>query len=342
MVRSRWRPRPHFTALASDQDAGDQVRYSLGADVNLQAPVNTGASIDPATGVFTWVANDEGTYVVHVIASDLKGIQAIQDVSITVGDAVPKASTVPALSGAIGQPLTLQGSYTSPAPGDVYSLTWHVTADNGQVLSDGTGPSFTFTPLDDGTYTATFTVTDVDDGSKSTATATATATVTVASVGPLASPLPPTQTANAGTRVSLMGSYSDAINSFDVYTFNWQVSVGGQPFALPAGTVTNAPSFSFTPPDAGAYALTFTVTDEANHSSGTTMTLNVQDVPPTAGFVNNGASAEGAAVTARFSNPFDPAAAVMAAGFHYSYATDPSQLADHYGDATAVTSTSTI
>jgi hypothetical protein len=62
-----------------------------------------------------------------------------------------------------GSMVTLSGSFTDPG-NDSYSVLWHVVASNGQVIADGHGSSFNFTPNKYGTYTVTYTVTDDDGG----------------------------------------------------------------------------------------------------------------------------------------------------------------------------------
>jgi Ca2+-binding RTX toxin-like protein/6-phosphogluconolactonase (cycloisomerase 2 family) len=63
-----------------------------------------------------------------------------------------------------GEWVELNGAFTEPGSKDTHSFLWQVLADNGQVVPDGTGQDFSFTPADNGIYTATFTVTDNDGG----------------------------------------------------------------------------------------------------------------------------------------------------------------------------------
>jgi PKD repeat protein len=64
-----------------------------------------------------------------------------------------------------GSGVTLNGSFSDAGSLDTHSLLWQVVASNGQVVADGTGSSFSFTPVDNGTYTVKLTVTDDDGGS---------------------------------------------------------------------------------------------------------------------------------------------------------------------------------
>src|SRR2546421_11087279 len=83
---------------------------------------------------------------------------------------------------------------------------------NGDVIADGSGQIFSFTPHDNGTYTVTFTVTDKDGGAGS-----ATAVVTVLNVAPTVS-AGADQTVAEGSSVTLSASFSHP-RSFDTQTF---------------------------------------------------------------------------------------------------------------------------
>src|SRR5207244_7068199 len=98
---------------------------------------------------------------------------------------------------------------------------WHVVSSNGQVVADGSGQGFSFTPNDNGTYTATFTVTDDDGGVGSSSVV-----VTVNNVAPTAN-AGADQTVNEGSAVNLAGT-STAPGS-DTWDYNSpEVSSNGQ------------------------------------------------------------------------------------------------------------------
>src|SRR5205823_12119492 len=63
-----------------------------------------------------------------------------------------------------GDTVNLFGTFTDPGSADTWTYNWHVVSSNGQVIADGSGQNFSFTPNDNGIYTATFTVTDKDGG----------------------------------------------------------------------------------------------------------------------------------------------------------------------------------
>ena len=57
--------------------------------------------------------------------------------------------TIPA-----GQSVTLTGTYVDPDANDTHSYAWTATDASGQVVADGTNPTFTFTPPSAGIYTS--------------------------------------------------------------------------------------------------------------------------------------------------------------------------------------------
>jgi parallel beta-helix repeat protein len=312
----------HFQTQATD-DHGDVVHYGIRAVAGSSNPFPAGAVIDPITGDFNWDATDEGTYAVELVATDTSGNSATQDLTITVTDAAPHIEPIANQTVNEGTPVSLFGTASSPAPGDTYSYGWTITLGN-QTVASGTGQNFTFTPGDDGNYTATFKVTDVDDGTFSTAAAT----ITVNDVAPTVQALP-AQTDNEGTPVSFTGSYTDP-GTVDSQTFDWHVvATNGQ--VIPDGIETN---FSFTPSDNGTYTVTFTVRDADGVLAGSAATtVTVNNVAPTAVLPASLTVNEGSNSSLAFTNPFDPSTADTSAGFHYSFATDPSLLATSYAAA---------
>jgi hypothetical protein len=67
-----------FTATATDPDEGDTLTFSLGAT----APA--GASIDSATGVFTWTPTAAGTLTFEVTVTDAGGLTDTKQVTVDV------------------------------------------------------------------------------------------------------------------------------------------------------------------------------------------------------------------------------------------------------------------
>ncbi|MEO1617598.1 MAG: PKD domain-containing protein, partial [Planctomycetota bacterium] len=59
-----------------------------------------------------------------------------------------------------GTLVSLLGTFTDPNANDMHQYFWNVTAENGDVIPNGTSQDFQFTPGDNGTYVVQFTVTD--------------------------------------------------------------------------------------------------------------------------------------------------------------------------------------
>src|SRR5205823_424785 len=118
---------------------------------------------------------------------------------VTVLNVAPTVSAGSAQTVTEGSPVSLHGTFSDPGSLETFTFTWHVVSSNGQVIADGAGQDFAFTPVDNGTYTASFTVTDSNGGATSS-----TAVVTALNVAPTAS-AGPAQTVNEGSPVTLHG-----------------------------------------------------------------------------------------------------------------------------------------
>ena len=153
-----------FTANASDPDQGDVLTYTLDAG----AP--GGASINPATGQFTWTPGETdgpGVYTITVRVRD-DGVPALSD-SNTTQIAVYEVNLAPTLA-SIGDwsidELTLLTFTASASDSDIPTNTLTYTLDagapSGASIEPGTG-QFTWTPSENqgpGVYSITVRVSD--------------------------------------------------------------------------------------------------------------------------------------------------------------------------------------
>jgi len=155
----------NFTASATDPDSGQTITYSL-----IGAPA--GASIDPATGVFSWTPTDDNptatpadAYTFTVRATDSADPAAFdeQEVTVTVSNVAPTITSVSGPAGPIGisggsASANIAVTFTDPGSGDTHVTT--IACGNATSASGGT---CTYTAA--GVYTVTATVTDDDGGS---------------------------------------------------------------------------------------------------------------------------------------------------------------------------------
>ncbi|MGE5612038.1 MAG: tandem-95 repeat protein, partial [Bacillota bacterium] len=139
-----------FTATGHDVDAGQALVYSL-----VNAPA--GATIDPATGVFSWTPGYEaaGSYQFNVVVADsgAPSQAASRAVTVTIRDVPLTAPITAPAGGQEGSPL--DASYGGVAQAGM-SFDWSVRKDGvaytlpaGTVTSQST---FRFTPSSEGNY----------------------------------------------------------------------------------------------------------------------------------------------------------------------------------------------
>src|SRR5205823_162896 len=139
-----------------------------GADTwtyNWHVVASNGQVIADGSGQnFTFTPNDNSTYARRFTVTDDDGGVGTSSVVVTVNNVAPTASAGANRTVNEGSAITLFGTFTDPGSADTWTFNWHVVSSNGQVIADGSGQNFTFTPTDNGIYMATFTVTDDDGG----------------------------------------------------------------------------------------------------------------------------------------------------------------------------------
>ena len=155
--------------------------------------------------------------------TDAAGMSATQTVAFQIDNVAPTVNAGPDQTATEGSPVTLHGSFFDPGVQDPHTLSWSYSSTNGQ-MGSGSGDTFNFTPLDNGTYTVTFTVADDHTSASDSATVTVLNAAPVANAGL-------DQTVNEGQAVMLTGNFTDA-GPLDTHTFDWHVvSNNGQTIA---------------------------------------------------------------------------------------------------------------
>lgn len=199
-----------FTAHASDSDTPAQtLTFSLSS-----AP--PGATIDPATGVFTWTPTEEqgpGSYALTVVVTDngSPALSASRTFNVTVNEvnSAPALDAIPDQTVNEGATLNFTAHATDsdlPAQTLTYSLS---SAPTGAAIDPNTGV-FSWIPTEaqgPGTYPVTVVATDNGPGAL---TASRTFNVTVAEVNsaPQFTPISD-QTVQQGSTVTLTVQASD-------------------------------------------------------------------------------------------------------------------------------------
>src|SRR5207249_1539740 len=160
---------------------------------------------------FSFTPNDNGTYTATFTVTDDDGGVGSSSVVVTANNVAPTANAGANKTVNEGSAVSLAGTFSDPGA-DTWTYNWHVDSSNGQVVADGSGQNFSFTPNDNGTYTATFTVTDDDAGVGSSSVVVAdTLPTSTANAGA-------NKTVNEGSAVSLAGTFSDP--GADTWTYN--------------------------------------------------------------------------------------------------------------------------
>jgi len=260
------------TAIALGVNANDIAGANDPLTFAWSVTKNGNAFASGSGASFTFTPNDNGEYVVTVVADDGDNGTATDSKSIAVTNLNPTVAITgaPATSPE-GTSATL-GSSASDAAGvnDPLTLTWNVTK-NGSPYASGTGVGFTFTPNDNGEYIATVVADDGDGGiamdSKTIAVTNVNPTVAI-SGAPASSP--------EGTAITLSANAADAAGANDPLTFAWSVTKNGSAFASGSDT-----PITFTPDDNGEYVATVVVSDGDGGSATDSKNIQVTNVNPT-------------------------------------------------------------
>lgn len=178
-----------------------------------------------------------------------------------------------------GTTLTLCGAYTDVGTLDTHTVDWHVVASNGQIIADGTGSTYSFTPDNNGpagsaaTYIVTYTVTDNYGGVGSAPPFV----VTVVDAPPTIV-LTGSATTRAGTPFTLtMGAITDP-GILDVVT-GYKIDWGDgtvQDFSGAGSPVNVSKSHTYAGGASTTYIVSVTLIDnDGTHTGAGTFTANI-------------------------------------------------------------------
>ncbi|PYX69807.1 MAG: hypothetical protein DMG78_20980, partial [Acidobacteria bacterium] len=168
-----------FTRSVSFTDPGADV-WTATVDYGDGTPVAILTTPTPSSPLaLNHLYSDNGHYGVVVTIMDDDGGSATQSFAVNVTNVAPTVNAGADQTVPEGTPVTLLATASDPGANDALTIQWIVTASNGQVIAPATGNSFTFTPIDNGTYQIAVTVTDKD-----LATATDQVLITATNVAP--------------------------------------------------------------------------------------------------------------------------------------------------------------
>ncbi|MEK6801410.1 MAG: putative Ig domain-containing protein [Nitrospirota bacterium] len=266
-----------FTAVSSDADLpANTLTYGL------QGTIPTGASIDPSTGVFTWIptAGQVGAHslIVRVTDNGTPGLFAEQAVAIMVEAQPNQAPVLNPIGNQTVDELTELRFTISGSDVDVPAQTLVFSATGLPIGAsfDSATREFAWTPTEaqgHGTYDVTFSVTD----GIVTTTETVTITVNEVNSAPTLDPIG-NRTIDEGTELRFTLSASDTDLPIQALIYG----ASGLPTGATFNTATR--EFAWTPSEGqgpGTYDITFSVTDSfATASETITITVNEVNVAP--------------------------------------------------------------
>ena len=306
-----------FAATAADAGADDTLSYLWTATKGGQAYALSNATA--ATLNFTPV--DQGSYVLTcTVTDDDLGTASASTSAITVVNAAPVITTdTVATTGTEGVAISLTGDATDAGVNDVLSYVWTIVKPDSTTVTL-TGKNASFTPADNGTYTAQLVVSDADGGGVSGTLHT----IAVANAAPAVTPMVAPATGTEGSAITASVTATDV--AADTIGYAWTVTKDGEAYALPNGTTTNAAALTFTPTDNGSYTLNLTVTDEDGGTTLASKTIAVANANPTAAVTGSSEANEGSAVSVSVAAS-DVSSADTTAGFTYAWSVTKNGLA---------------
>jgi uncharacterized delta-60 repeat protein len=194
-----------------------------GADthtMNWHVVASNGQVIADGSGAsFSFTGLDDGVYTVTYTVTDDDGGVGSHAVVYTVMNVAPTVDGGTNKTVNEGTAVSFNAVGSDVGTLDTLSYLWHVVASNGQVVADNSGTSFSFTPMDNGTYTVTVKVMD-DDGGFSTDTMV----VTVNNVAPHAT-MAGAASAVRGQARAYTGGFTD-VGAMDTHQVSWDFGDG--------------------------------------------------------------------------------------------------------------------
>ncbi len=269
-----------WTASATDPSSVDAAALSYAWTVTDAAGTSVASGTGPAP---TFTPSDNGTFTVTSVVSDPEGASDTDSITVTVSNVAPTVAITGPSSGSEGSALAWTLVGTDPSSVDAAALTygWTITDAAGTSVANGTGPSPSWTPANNGSYTLTGSTTDPQG-----AIDLDTLSLSIANVAPVVLSVTGPGSGAEGQSLSFTSSVTDA-GSADVSglvsTWAW-----GDATATTTGTTA-----SHTYADDGTYTVTLTVVDPDGASDSDAISVTVSNVAPTLLITGAATGAEG-------------------------------------------------
>ncbi len=287
-------------ATAADPPAGDTMYAGSGDDMIVAGSADDTIEAQPQDTI----VYGSGTVTTLLAAPSL-------NVSAGANQAVNEGTSV-----------TLTASYDVPSGDSDYVLDWHLIASSGQQIGDGTGPTFTFTPGNPGTYTVTLTVVDPNVGWES-----ADAVITSLDVPPVLTAPSTSQSTFAGVSTSVsLGTL--AITGIGPFTATVQWGDGQTSTFSP--TASGPVSLDHTYAAGGDYTIVETVAEYDGGTATASIPISVTRQSTSTSLTSSSASAvygQSLTFTATVAGPGSPTGTV-------AFYAGPVTPADEIGSAT--------
>lgn len=261
------------SALPAGVQAQDYFTGAITVGTGMDAVFDTyRITVNPTTGITVKTRDASATTVLSIPVAIITANtdQALPILTIPAVNIAPVANAGTAQSVVTGAVITLDGSASSDANGDLLTYNWSFTskpAASSATLSSATLAKPTFTADVAGTYVLNLVV---NDGKVSSAAVTVTITVSVSNVAPVAK-AGSAQSVVTGAVVTLDGSASSDANG-DLLTYRWAFTSkpAGSNAAL-SSTTTVKPTF--TADVVGTYVFNLTVNDGKVSSSSSVVSV---------------------------------------------------------------------
>lgn len=312
--------------------AGTNDNYSYSYTITKNGnPYASGTNIalpgGPAAFDFSFVPDDDGSYVVSVTVTDSDGaVSNIGNATVNVGNVAPVITSLTAPSPVNeGDLVTVDVDFVDPALAeDTYTYSYTITKNANPYASGtdiplaGVGPfSFTFTPDDNATYVITVTVKDSDGG----VSLTEQTTVIANNVAPTV-PLSGAATVNEGGTYTLtIGAPVDpGTDTITTYIINW--GDGSTPTTISAAALASLSgvlTHTYLDGPGGVTQISVSVVDEDGlHTNAGVLPLSVINLNPTGTLTGSASVPAFSTGIVTWLSPSDPSS-VDAGSLRYVY-----------------------